>query len=73
MNALLKALILAILESLAGVYKYSRSAISADRDEPLLRRAGSRISQWLQQSRVHPRKQPDPNRPKLQDKGLPPD
>lgn len=73
MNGLIKAIILGILESMVRAYQFSRTALSADRNPVLLRRAGSRIRKWVQQSRVHPGGKPDQGGPELQDKGLPPD
>ena len=73
MNGLVKALIIGILESLVRAYQFTRTAISADRDPVLLRRAGSRIRKWMQQSGVHSGIKPDQGGTKLQDQGLPPD
>ena len=73
MNGIVKAIIIGILESLVRAYQFTRTAISADRDPVLLRRAGSRIRKWVQQSRLHPRGKPDQGGPELQDEGLSPD
>lgn len=73
MNALVEAIIVGILKYLVSAYRFTRTAISADRNSDLLDRAGSRIRLWMQQGRSRFGKQPDKGGTALQDKGLPPD
>lgn len=73
MNGIVKSIIIGILESLVRAYQFTRTAISADRDPVLLRRAGSRIRKWVQQSRVHSGGKPDQDGPQREGQGLPAD
>jgi len=72
-NALVKAIIIGVLESLVRVYQFTRSAISADRDPVLLRRVGNRIRNWVQQSRTDSGVKSDQDRPTDSRKDLHPD
>lgn len=64
MNAFLTALFTALFEGMAKFLARSRVALDSDQRPDLLRRAGSRISSWMQQSRAHSRVKPDQDRPK---------
>lgn len=63
MNEILKALVMALLEFFAKLAAESRKAIEADRDSAVLRRAGSRIRQWMHKSRADSGVKSDQDRP----------
>jgi hypothetical protein len=66
---LLKALFDAILSKYGDLVGKSVGQ-DAPSDRNLLRRAGTRISDWVQSRRAGERRQPDEGRPGLQDKGV---
>lgn len=71
MNAVITALLTAILESLVSIYQFSRSAVDATSYPARMRAVGARVRTWVQQSRADSGIKPDPNRPRLPDKDLP--
>lgn len=72
MNGLI-AIISSVIVSLLGkLFHRSRTGIDSDVDVGRLRRAGSRISNWLRQSRVRNGVISDASGPKLEDEGVHP-
>lgn len=63
MNAILTTLVVALLEFFAKLAAGSRKAIEANRDPAVLRRAGSRIRQWMHKSRTDSGIKSDQDRP----------
>lgn len=62
---------LALFNWLEKRIQASNTAVDADIDRERLRRAGSRIDEWLrEQNRIHSRGQSNPTGTKLQDQSL---
>ena len=60
---MLRSFIEAVVSVVAGIverlFRESRTATDADRDVPLLRRAGSRLGKWLHKGGTGTGEQPD--------------
>ena len=59
MNAILQVIGSFLVALLERMHVWSRTGVDGDRDDNRLRRAGSRIRDWMQQSRADSRVKPN--------------
>lgn len=62
MNAILQVIASVLSSLLVWLHGWSRSGVDGDRDDGRIRRAGSRIRQWMQPRRADPGIKPEANR-----------